>query len=105
MTLTPMGFLAVSAVDGLLKCLVTSYMESPMTVKRKEPRFLHLLRLSTILPDLKLQVCRKSLMKYALNQLWYTQSLQSDWMWHEAKQDFLGTVLSLCSTPQGELHQ
>ncbi|XP_034245390.1 protein broad-minded-like [Thrips palmi] len=99
MTLTPMGFLAVSSVENLLNCLVACYLESPLTNRYNEPIFLHLFQLLTSEPNLKLQVHRKNLMKHALLELWAAQESVSGWDWEEAKNRFTSIVLAVCSTP------
>ncbi|XP_026283407.1 protein broad-minded-like isoform X1 [Frankliniella occidentalis] len=99
MTTTPLGFMAVSGVEGLLKCIVDSYAESPILEKRTNPQFHHLLQLSTLVPNIKINVQRKSLMKYALNQLWSSLDAKSEWMWKEEKKHFLTNVMSICSSP------
>ncbi|KAK3922002.1 Protein broad-minded [Frankliniella fusca] len=99
MTLTPMGFMAVCGVEGLLQCLVDSYVESPTLAKSTDSRFLQLLQLSTVVPNVKLHIQRKSLVKYALNQLWSSLDAKSDWMWKEEKNNFLTCLMSVCSSP------
>lgn len=101
MTLTPMGFLAVSSVEGLLHCLVASYVDNPSADKYYDPTFLHLFQLLTTVPNLKLQAHRKTIMKHALQELWSAQESMSDWDWEEAKNHFASITLTVCSTPTG----
>lgn len=102
MTLTPMGFLAVSSVEGLIKCLVACYVDSPLTDKYYEPVFLHLFQLITSEPNINLQMQRKSLIKHALQELWLAQESMSEWDWEEAKNRFTSVVLTVCCSPSGK---
>ena len=103
MTQTPLGFLAVTSVENLLKCMVAYNVEDPvMEYFKDKPRFLHLLQLTTLVPNIKLQHYRDSLIKKALNCLWCTQQTDSEWAWQEAMNQFLTNVLSICASPKGK---